>query len=419
MAGRSETPVRVAGMNLPTQTELLLPLLDVIRENGPVRAKQACDALAAKIGLTDEQREDFVMIDGRKVNRFDRRVRWTRQNALLAELIDPRGWGVWGLTETGEKTYRMAKPSLVVTVYQSACGSVLWAEASSALQYIEKKTATLCLCSPPYPLVKPRAYDADILDWRPERYLDTLIDHIERIRPILTEDGSFVLNLGPAFLPGQAFRNPYQHRLISRLVDGLGWNVVDEHFWHNLTKPRGSDHVTKTRTHCGNTLEQIFILTPNRRTKCSNLRVLTPYSSRHRSLIESGGEIVTRHSPSRIQWPGVKHRRDNGGSVPGNLHVFTPDRDADYRRYCKSHGLPEHPAMMPLKLAEFFIQLTTEPDDLVVDTFGGSLKTARAALNLDRRFLVADRCLEYLRGAMCRLPAAGYIPGIEDRRTAG
>ncbi len=41
----------------------------------------------------------------------------------------------------------------------------------------------------------------------------------------------------------------------------------------------------------------------------------------------------------------------------------------------------------------------TEPDDLVVDPFGGSVRTGLAAERLGRRWLVTDWMLEYLRGA--------------------
>lgn len=332
----------------------------------------------------------------------------------MAELMAPDGWGIWRLTETGDKTQRLAKPSVVITVYQSQCGNVLWAEAKSALQIVEKNSATCVLVSPPYPLVRPRDYDADIPDWRPENYIDTLIDHIEAVRSRLTEDGNFVLNLGPTFLERQAARNPYQHRLIAALVDRLGWTVIDEHAWFSPCKPRGGDQVTKWRTHCVNGLEQIYILSPNGRTKCNNMRVLNAgYTDAHKRRIAKGGEVVRAHTPSRIQWPGLKHRKDNGGSIPYNLHVMAPDKDLEYRAYCRRIGVEAHPSMMPLKLAEFFISLTTEPGDLVVDFCAGSLKTAQAALRLDRRFIVSDRALDYLRGGMCRLPSNGYLAGAD------
>jgi site-specific DNA-methyltransferase (cytosine-N4-specific) len=241
-------------------------------------------------------------------------------------------------------------------------------------------------------------------DWSPTSYLDTLIGHIEAIRPKMAPDGTFVLNLGPAFIPGQAARNPYQHRLIASLIDRLGWHLVDEHHWISPSKPRTSPQVTQHRTHCYNAAEQVFLLSPTGRTKCSNLRVLTPYHPRHKRLIEQGGETVRRRSPSEIKSPGRRFTADNGGAIPSNIHTFPPDRDLAYRAFCEREKIPAHPAMMPLKLAEFFVSLTSEPGDLVVDPFGGSGKVAEAAFRLDRRFIVSERRLDYLRGALSRLP---------------
>lgn len=217
-------------------------------------------------------------------------------------------------------------------------------------------------------------------------------------------NGSLVLNLGPSFLPGKAARNPYQHQLIARLVENLGWDLVDEHFWFSPTKPRSGNHVTKTRTHCVHAMESFFILSPNGQTKCSNLRVLNPYTDRHQKLIAGGGQTVTHRTPSAIKTPGQRYTQHNGGSIPTNLHVCTPDADRAYRAYCKERGLLQHSAMMPTKLCEFFIELTTEPGDLVIDPFAGSLKTFEAALRLDRRCIASERCLDTLMGAACRLP---------------
>jgi len=391
-------------MTLPTQGQLLLPLINLLRTAGPMTAKDACEAVADCIGLPRETRgATATMADGQRVNLFDRRVRWTRQNAVLAELISPDVRGLWKLTEDGSKTDLVAKAGVVITVYASPEGCLLWSEAKSALNYIEDGTVTSVITSPPYPLVRERDYDKGMPEWGPANYLNTLIDHIQAIRPKLTADGTFVLNLGPAFLPGQPCRNPYQHRLLTALTDRLGWHLVDEHIWVSPTKPRTSSHVTQSRTHCFNAIEQVYLLSATGKTKCSNLRVLNPYTPRHRSLITGGGQFVETHTPSKIKTRGQRFTRDAGGAIPSNVHTLTPDRDAGYRAFCAANRMEAHPAMMPIKLAEFFISLTTEPDDLVADFFGGSGKVAEAALRLDRRFIVSERRLDYLCGANYRL----------------
>lgn len=129
-----------------------------------MKAKDACDAVAEKINLpraTREHREE-VGPCGQEANLFDRKIRWTRQNAVFSELIDASMRGLWDLTPTGHATHILAKPGVVVTVYQNPLGTVLWGEARSALQYVEHGSATAVITSPPYPLVKARDYEVAV-----------------------------------------------------------------------------------------------------------------------------------------------------------------------------------------------------------------------------------------------------------------
>ena len=84
-------------LTLPTQTELLLPLLNVLRENGQMRAKDACDAVAEKIGLPAATRRHVEEVGpcGQEANLFDRKVRWLsgapKRRALLVDRSGPAG----------------------------------------------------------------------------------------------------------------------------------------------------------------------------------------------------------------------------------------------------------------------------------------------------------------------------------------
>jgi site-specific DNA-methyltransferase (cytosine-N4-specific) len=57
---------------------------------------------------------------------------------------------------------------------------------------------------------------------------------------------------------------------------------------------------------------------------------------------------------------------------------------------------------MPEKLAEFFISLTTSKNSLILDPFGGSNTTGRAAENLGRRWVSIERDPEYVLGSKGR-----------------
>lgn len=62
-----------------------------------------------------------------------------------------------------------------------------------------------------------------------------------------------------------------------------------------------------------------------------------------------------------------------------------------------------HPCPMPVELMERIILLTTEPNDLVVDTFGGSGTTAIACLNTGRRYILFEKDHHYYDIAVKRI----------------
>lgn len=54
-----------------------------------------------------------------------------------------------------------------------------------------------------------------------------------------------------------------------------------------------------------------------------------------------------------------------------------------------------HPARFPLSLPNFFINLLTRPNQMVVDPFGGTGTTALAAEKLNRCWLVTEIDAKY------------------------
>jgi site-specific DNA-methyltransferase (cytosine-N4-specific) len=57
---------------------------------------------------------------------------------------------------------------------------------------------------------------------------------------------------------------------------------------------------------------------------------------------------------------------------------------------------------MSPQLAEFFVQLLTDPGDLVFDPFGGSNTTGAAAQRLGRRWLAIEPDRHYVDGSRGR-----------------
>ena len=71
-------------------------------------------------------------------------------------------------------------------------------------------------------------------------------------------------------------------------------------------------------------------------------------------------------------------------------------------KYCKANDFEIHPARMPKELPEFFIQLLTEENDLVLDPFGGSNSTGYIAEKLNRKWIAVEAEKKYIDGSVGR-----------------
>lgn len=79
------------------------PLLDVLRElGGSASTREAIDAVARKMGVTDEERQ-VTLKSG--VERFANQVRWARQYLVWEGLLNAGQRGVWSLTSKGLQTH--------------------------------------------------------------------------------------------------------------------------------------------------------------------------------------------------------------------------------------------------------------------------------------------------------------------------
>lgn len=143
---------------LPSQTQLLLPLLETIRDRGGAAAPQAVyDDVAARLAVPDEVRNATeVREDGRTINLFERRVRWVRQTCVVKQLLSAETRGVWELTAKGESRLGGIVRGAILTLFETDRGLFLWGNAEDALGIIGRESCDLICTSPPYPLIKAK-----------------------------------------------------------------------------------------------------------------------------------------------------------------------------------------------------------------------------------------------------------------------
>lgn len=235
--------------------------------------------------------------------------------------------------------------------------------------------------------------------------MDFICDALEPIIAQLIPGDSICLNLSnDVFVPGLPSRSLYRERTILALCDRFNLHLMDSIIWNNPSKAPGPvQWASIHRIQLHTAFEYIYWFTNSpTEVKADNRRVLQPHTDKHRRLMTQGGERTSRTACDktyRIQPGSFGHATT--GRIPRNLLTLShncPD-SRQYRADARRLGLPIHGALQPLAIPTFLIQFLSEPDDLIVDPFGGTLTTGKAAEQLRRRWIVSEFLLEYIRGA--------------------
>lgn len=291
--------------------------------------------------------------------------------------------------------------------FQTRMGLALHADSLEVLKKIPDNSVNLVFTSPPYALHFKKEYgnanQADYVVW--------FMQFAKEIKRILTEDGSFVLNIGGTWQAGQPTRSIYHFKLVVALVEELGLNLAQETFWYNPAKmPVPAQWVTVKRVRVKDAVEYVWWFSKSANPKADNRKVLRPYSKDMLRLAKKGVKTTVRPSGHNIteSWDKLH----NGGSIPPNmidddtpsdlLKMGNNSANDGYTKKCKELGIKIHPARFPAQLPEFYIKLLTNEGDIVLDPFAGSMTTGQVSEQLNRRWIGVDNVEEYLDGAKLR-----------------
>jgi DNA modification methylase len=261
-----------------------------------------------------------------------------------------------------------------------------------------KGTVDLILTSPPYPLVSPKAYGNRV----GEDYKSWLSDIMTELKLLLKPKGSLVVEIGNAWDKGQPTMSTLPLETLIQIKEQSNLNVCQQFIWNNPNKlPGPATWVNIKRIRVKDSFTHIWWYAPSVDPKANNQKVLTPYGEGMKKLLEKQDyNRGMRPSGHNI---GDGFLKGNKGAIPSSVLTYANTKeDPKYREWCKEKGVSQHPARMPEKLAEFFINLTTSKNSLVFDPFGGSNTTGKTAENLGRRWIVVERDPEYVLGSKGR-----------------
>jgi site-specific DNA-methyltransferase (cytosine-N4-specific) len=291
--------------------------------------------------------------------------------------------------------------------YSTPNGAAIHGDSTTLLNALPSASVDLVLTSPPFALTRKKEYGNEPVD----RYLEWFTPFCLQIKRILKPTGSFVLDIGGAWVPGVPVRSIYHFELAVRLAKEF--HLAQEFYWYNPAKlPTPAEWVTIRRIRVKDAVNMVWWFSKQEYPKADNRKVLRPYSQSMRNLMRKGYKAMKRPSGHDIS---ETFQRDNGGAIPPNfLEIANTESNSYYLRRCKELGIKPHPARYPAALVEFFLEFLTDKGDLVVDPFGGSNVTGAVCEQSGRRWLSCELRTDYLEGSLARFDN-GPIP--RKRRT--
>jgi DNA modification methylase len=265
-----------------------------------------------------------------------------------------------GLKRGGPRTDNTFKPATIPN-------KAILGDAAAVLEEFPSDTAQLVVTSPPYYNAKPEY--SEYLDY--QEYLDFLRRIVTRCNAVLSEGRFFIINVSPVLIR-RASRNSSSRRIpipfdVHRIMDRAGFDFIDDIIW---VKPEGAGwSLGRGRRFAADRQPLQYKPVPV-------TEYVLVYRKRTTKLID--WNIRAHFDPG-----AVKRSRIDGAYDVTNIWKIAPGHHK------------HHPAVFPEDLVSRLIRYYSFEGDLVLDPFAGTGTTARAALRMNRRFLMIERNPEY------------------------
>lgn len=319
---------------------------------------------------------------------------------------------------------------LSVPVYSTHFGALYHGKSeevlrSSALSANVGKVQ-LVMTSPPFPLNTKKAYG----NLTQDEYVSWFADFAPLLRDMVTEDGSIVIEIGNAWMPGKPVMSTHVLKAFLAFLEKGDLHLCQEFIWYNPARlPSPVEWVNKERSRVKDAFTRVWWMSPTERPKADNRKVLREYSASMKRLIETG-KYNAGPRPSAHNIGAESFKTNNQGAIPPNvgdvdgvpsidgaisqgqfdrtIDMITEYQQATnllkaantlssdgYRKFCLDHGTGVHPARMPASLVDFFVRFLTDEGDTVLDPFAGSNTTGAVAEGLNRRWLSVEAKWDY------------------------
>lgn len=293
--------------------------------------------------------------------------------------------------------------------YSQEYGSAYLGDSLELLKKVPDESINLIVTSPPFALTSKKEYG----NKASEDYVEWFMEFAKEFYRVLTPDGSFVLDLGGAYLPGHPVRSLYQYELLIKLCKELNFFLAQEFFHYNPARlPAPAQWVNVLRMRVKDSVNVVWWLSKTEYPKANNRNVLRPYTQAMKNLLKNGYRAKERPSGHTIT---EKFKKENGGAIPPNVLDYSDeeipnniltlgnnDSNSGYMKGCESAGIKPHPAKYPRRFVEFFLNFLTDEGDIVLDPYAGSNTTGWVAEDMKRHWIAFELVDSYLEGSKYR-----------------
>lgn len=288
--------------------------------------------------------------------------------------------------------------------YTTNLGSAYLGDALQLMKHLPKNFVNLIMTSPPFALRRKKEYG----NVEANKYVEWFRDFAQEFKRILRNDGSLVIHIGGSWNKGEPTKNLYQYKLLISLCEEFDFRLAQEFFWYNPAKlPSPAEWVTIRRIRAKDAVDHIWWLSKSSYPRANNKKILKPYEPSMQTLFRNGYNAGLRPSGHVIS---NAFNRNHGGAIRPNI-IVTPNTDSNsqYLAACRRYNIKPHPARYPIGIPELFIEFLTRKGGRVLDPFGGSNVTGKAAEMHGRRWMCFELVEEYLKGSIFRFRNSNHI----------
>lgn len=274
---------------------------------------------------------------------------------------------------------------------------ILLGDCEDILKNLPESSVDLIFTSPPYADQRKSTYGGI----HPDDYVEWFLPKSLEFQRVLKPTGSFVLNIKERVVAGE--RHTYVLELILALRN-QGWLWTEEYIWHKKNSFPG-----KWPNRFRDSWERLLHFTKNKKFKIHQESVMVPIGDWAKDRLSNLSDTDQIRDESKVNSGFGK----NISNWVGRKKVY-PTNVLYLATECSNKN---HSAVFPVDLPKWFINLFTEPGDLVLDPFVGSGTTCFAAMELGRNYLGIDIMEEYIDLSHERLSGVQIqIPSVAENK---